>query len=209
MSEIPPGGDVFSEADLAPGDDERRAVRRALIDRIAATVAVIALGLWAGGLIALGACAAPFVFEFTPYPFSGQAMGLAFRRFDGIAMTCGTIVVGCEVARTLVARRRDPQLVARIRRALAILLACGAIYGGVRLTPAILEMHSTGVRRNVGAEGAELERLHAQAELIGKATVPGALLLIVLHLFTLKSALERLADEDEAIAPLPPGPENP
>jgi hypothetical protein len=209
MSDVPPGSEVFSEADLAPGDDERRALRRALVDRIAATVAVIALGLWAGGLIALGACAAPFVFEYTPYPFSGQAMGLAFRRFDAIAMTCGTIVVGCEVARTLVSRRRDSQLVPRIRRALAIMLACGAIYVGLRLTPAIIDMHSAGVRRNVGAEGTELERLHAQAELIGKATVPGALLLIVLHLFTLKSALERLAEEDEALAPLPPGPTEP
>jgi hypothetical protein len=207
MSEEPdPGGEVFSEADLAPGDDEKRARRRALIERAAASIAVVALGMWAGGLIALGACAAPFVFEFTPYPFSGQAMGLAFQRFDGIAMACGTIVLGCEVARTLVSRRREAQMWPRIRRVLAVLLAVGAVYGGMRLTPTIREMHERGVRRNVGAEGAELERIHAQAELIGKATVPLAVFLIFLQLFTLKSALELLAEEDEAVAPLPPGP---
>jgi hypothetical protein len=201
-----PGSELFTEADLEPGDDEKRARRHAAADRAAASVAAIALGLWAGGMVALGACAAPFVFELTPHPFSGHAMGMAFQRFDGIAIGCGVVVLGCEVLRTFLSRRRRTQLVPRIRRILAVAIACGAVYGGMRLTPAILQMHAEGVRRHVGAEGAELERLHRQAELIGKVTVPLALLLIVLHVFTVRSPIEVLEEEDEALAPRPPGP---
>ena len=205
--EIKPGEDVFGEEDLEPSDehgaDARRPPQRMYGDRAATTIAVTALGLWAGGLIALGACAAPFVFELTPYPFSGKAMGAAFGRFDTIAIACGVVVLGCEIARTLIARGRATAIVPRIRRGIAIILAMGALFGGMRLTPAIMALHDQGVRRNVGPEGAELERLHKQAEMIGKLTVPGALALIALHVFTLRVG----SDEDEwVVAPGVPGP---
>jgi hypothetical protein len=191
--EIEPGEDVFTEEDLQPGDEDKSARRRMHADRAATTVAVTALGLWAGGMVALGACAAPFVFELTPYPFSGQAMGAAFARFDTIAIACSVLVLGCEVARTLIARGAATAIVPRIRRGLTVILAMGALYGGVRLTPSILALHNAGVRRNVGADGAELERIHKQAEMIGKITVPGALALIALHIFTLRVG----SDEDD------------
>jgi hypothetical protein len=192
MNEIEPGEDVFSEDDLGPTDEDVRAHRRMQGDRAATTIAVTALGLWAGGLIALGACAAPFVFKLTPYPLSGMAMGAAFARFDTIAIACGVVVLGCEVMRTLIARGRATALAPRIRRGAAIILAVGALYGGVQLTPAIMELHREGARRNVGADGARLEQLHKQAEMIGKLTVPAALALIALHVFTL-----RVGNEDD------------
>jgi len=200
-----PGEDVFTEADLEPTDDKRRSMRRALFDRALVAIATLAAGIWAGGLLALGTCAAPFVFRMTPYPFSGQAMGAAFGRFDGIAIGCSVVLLGCEVARTLLARRRRQGIATRVRRYLAILLGCAAVYGGMRLTPTIMRMHNEGVRRDVGARGAELEAVHSQAELIAKLILPGALALITLHVFTLGGALN---DEEDFIAnaPRPPGP---
>jgi hypothetical protein len=208
-----PGDDVFSAADLEPTAAqqqaeqgaqqaaERRGERLAALDRAACAVAAAALGLWAGGLIALGACAAPFVFQLTPYPFSGQAMGAAFRRFDGIAIGCAVTLLAAEVVRTLLLGRRKQPWSARVRRYLAIAIAVAAVYSGTRLTPSIMDLHAAGARRNVGAEGSELERLHRQAELIGKVTVPAALVLIGLHVFTLR----RRDNDDDAPAPGLPG----
>jgi hypothetical protein len=196
-----PGEDTFSEEDLAPGDEERRAARLERIDRGAASVAVLALGLWWGGLLALGACAAPMVFEFAPYPYSGQAMGAAFARFDGLAIGCGVVVLGCEMVRTWLARGNRGWL-PRLRRYLTIVLAGATVYSATLLTPQIMQLHSEGVRRRVGPEGERLERIHDSAELIGKITVPGAMLLTVLHVL----AVGRRDDDDEPVlAPRAPG----
>ncbi len=197
-----PGEDVFSEDDLAPSDYDKKAARRQRIDRGATTIAVIALGLWAGGMLALGACAAPMVFRMTPYPYSGQAMGAAFGRFDGIAIGCGVVVLGCEMVRTWLARHQQGWLL-RIRRYLAILLAGAAVYSAMLLTPQIMKMHNDGVRRRIGPDGEELERVHKNAELIGKITMPGAMFLMGLHVFTVRGSEED--DEAYAVAPLPPG----
>jgi hypothetical protein len=205
----PPGGDVFTEDDLAPSDDEKRAVRNSRIDKAAATVAAIALGVWLGGTIALGACAAPKVFELTPYPFSGKAMGAAFMRFDMIAIGCAVVALGAEVARTVLvlkSRSRKGALVGRIRRYLLIIFAAGVVWTGTQISPSIMALHESGVRRNVGAEGGELERIHAQAELIGKVNAVIALVLIVLHVSTVRSPYDELEEDEEVYAPAPPGP---
>jgi hypothetical protein len=203
--EIQPGEDVFTADDLvdSSSDAARKHGRRVWADKTAAVVAIVAWALWLGGMIALGACAAPFVFQLTPYPFSGQAMGAAFARFDSIAITCSVIALGAEAVRTLLSSRHRQTLAVRLRRYLAMLIALGAVYTGLRLTPAILSMHNDGVRRNVGAQGSELERIHRQAELIGKVNVPIAILVIALHVFTLRS--EREDDDGPVAAPRPPG----
>lgn len=201
-----PGDDVFTEDDLAPSSEDRRARRRDRFDRAAAIVAVIALGLHMGGLVALGACAAPFVFERTPYPFSAQAMAAAFARFDRIAIGCAVVVLGAEVVRTW-ARMRRPDvrsIAARLRRYAAILLALAATYTGLYLTPEILRLHQEGVAAGGGLEGTPLGAIHGQAELLGKVVVALAVLLIALHVATLRGRADE--EDDEADAPLPPGP---
>jgi hypothetical protein len=162
----------------------------------AAAVAVIALGLWVGGLVALGACAAPIVFHVVPAPLSGDAMGAVFRRFDALAITCAVIVLGCEAVRILSARRpaggdphaapSAPSLSARTRTALAIAAAAAAIYGGTQLSPKIIALHAAGAVRGFGPDGTELERLHALAESIAKIEVAAGLLLLALEVTTLR-----------------------
>jgi uncharacterized membrane protein len=197
-------GARFSAADLEPSDEERRALRRDRVDRAAAVVTALSAGIWVGGMIALGACAAPFVFQMTPAPHSGNAMGAAFARFDHIAIGASVAILGCEVVRTWMARRRRQTVVVRLRRGVAILLAMCAAYVGLSLTPTINELHRRGVTRNVGPEGTRLEEIHRRAELVGKAEVALGSALVALAIFTIRRSEE---DEDEdAPAPLPPGP---
>jgi len=199
--------DRFSESDLLPSDDDKRAATRALVEKIAATVAVLATGVWVGGMIALGACAAPFVFRLTPAPFSGDAMGAAFARFDSIALGAAVFVLGAEVARTWAAGPRGRRVPARIRRIVAIAMTFCAAYIGLALTPKINEMHRAGVQRGQGPAGAELERIHKRAELVGKAETALGVSLVILHMFTLGGGRpEDYEDDDTVSAPLPPGP---
>ena len=202
--------DTFTAADLEPSREERRRARRAVIDGMAAAVAVLATGLWAGGLVALGACAAPFVFELTPAPFSGDAMGAAFARFDSIAIGCAVVLLGAEVARSWLARRERTTIWARLRRVAAIAIAGCAVFIGLRLTPQINELHHAGARRNVGPDGTALDSAHRQAELFGKIELGLAPAIVLLHVLTLR---RRRPDDDDdeadAAAPLAPGPAAP
>ena len=194
----------FSAADLEPSDDDRGAARRWLVERVAATVAVLAAGVWVGGMIALGACAAPFVFRLTPAPYSGDAMGSAFARFDQIALGAAVVLLGAEVARTWAAGARARTSASRVRRVAAVIMAACAAYIGLSLTPQINELHRTGARRGEGPQGEELERIHKTAEAVGKAETGLGVLVVALHVFTL--AARRPDDEDETYtAPKPPG----
>lgn len=195
-----PGEDVFTEDDLLPDTD----TRRELIDRVATIVAVLAFGVLAGGMIALGAAAAPVVFEL-PDPLSGNTMGAAFSRWDNVAMTCALVGLAAEVVRTVVSlRAKDRSWMPRVRRYLAIFLACATLYVGLSLSPQIMAAYEAGVRRNVGAEGTQLEATHKTAELVGKIEIALVVALIALHILTLKTV--RAEDDEEVLGPLPPGP---
>jgi hypothetical protein len=205
-----PGEDVFTDEDLQPdSEDERRAKtasRRGAFDTAATIVAVLAFGMIAGGMIALGAVAAPVVFKL-PDPLSGNTMGATFSRFDGVAITCSLIGLAAELVRTLVSfKSRQQSWLPRVRRYLAILLALGTLYVGMQLSPKIMSAYEAGVRRNVGAAGAELEATHKRAELVGKVVVALSAALIALHIVTLKSARQQAEDDEDVLGPLPPGP---
>jgi hypothetical protein len=154
--------------------------------RAAAVVTVVALGLWIGGLVVLGACAAPLVFGIVPAPWSGDAMGAVFRRFDAVAISCAVVVLGCEGIRMWL-RRGRPTPRERARGPLAIVAALSAIYVGVWLSPAIVSLHTAGAIRGLGVGGKELERLHELAETLGKIEVVSGLLLMVLVVLTLEA----------------------
>jgi hypothetical protein len=155
------------------------------LERGAAIVAVLALSIWVGGLVALGACAAPIVFRVVPAPLSGDAMGAVFQRFDGVAIGSAVVVLGCEAIR-LWASAGAPSKMQRVRTVLAVAAAACAIYGGVKLSPAIVALHEAGAVRGFGENGAELERLHELAERIAKGEVTMGLVLIALQITTLR-----------------------
>ncbi len=195
----------FSAADLEPSDEEIAAARRSLVDRIAATIAIVAAGVWVGGMVALGACAAPFVFRLTPAPFSGDAMGAAFARFDQIALGAAVVLLGAEVARTWAAGGRGRGIASRARRLVAVIMAACAAYEGLSLTPHILQLHRSGAQRGEGPLGEELDRTHKTAETVGKVESGLGIVLIALHVFTV-GARRPDDEEDDYTAPAPPGP---
>jgi hypothetical protein len=200
------GEERFTESDLEPSAEEVWARRRGFIDRIAAAVAALCAGTMFGGLIALGACAAPMVFTLTPPPWNGNAMGAAFARWDRVAVVAGALLLACEMVRTWASRGRSRDLVPRIRRAAAILVALSAVYIGATLSPRINQLHLEGVRRGEGPQGAELEEIHKRAELVGKIESALALGLVILHVLTIRSRDDEDDEDGDAQAPLPPGP---
>jgi hypothetical protein len=200
------GEERFTAADLEPSEDAIRARRRSVIDRAAASVAVLCAGSLFGGLLALGFCAAPMVFKLAPAPFSGNAMGAAFARWDRVAVAFSALLLVCEVVRTWAARGRSRRLVPRIRRMAAVLVGLLAVYIGTNVSPRILALHDAGARRGDGTEGAELEAIHKTAEIFGKLEAALAVALVGLHVFTLRTRDDEEDEEEDAAAPLPPGP---
>ncbi len=198
-------GQRFSAADLEAGPGDRREARAVLAERAAAGVAVLAAGAIVGGMVALGACAAPFVFRMTPAPFNGDAMAAAFARFDRLALGLAAVLLAAEVVRTFVGGRRGRTPGARARRLSGVVLAMAVAYVGTTITPRIAELHRGGAARGVGIAGEELDRVHRHAEIVGKAEVALAAALCLLHVFTLRGR-RRGEDDSDDPAPLPPGP---
>jgi len=160
--------------------------------RAATAVAVVALALWVGGLITLGACAAPLVFRLVPAPWSGDAMGAVFRRFDAVAISCAVVVLGCEAVR-LWSRQSlglRPTMIERARGLCAIVAAVAAIYVGVDTSPKIVMLHAAGAIRGLGDSGLMLEKLHQVAETLAKIEVSIGLLLLVLQVLSLDDGKE-------------------
>jgi len=136
---------------------------------VTSTIAVyaIALALWAGGLVVLGAIVAPTVFGIVPAPTSGDAMTVVFRRFDVIAISCAAITL---ISEALLAWKGGKPLRLDLARAGLVTVAGAlAILIGAWLAPGIQQLHRNGAVRGFGDMGLELERLHRHAESASKA----------------------------------------
>jgi hypothetical protein len=143
--------------------------RGEVVSVVSAVVSALAVALWLGGLVALGAIAAPIVFAMVPLPQSADAMTLVFLRFDTVAMTCASIAVAAEAARVAVRVRYRRLDVARA--AVTATAAALATYEGASVSPRIAALHAGGAIRGVGPAGLELSALHDVAEACGKASV--------------------------------------
>lgn len=149
-----------------------------------AIVQLLAIAVWAGGLLALGAIVAPIVFRVVPAPTNADAMTLVFRRFDGVAIACATVALVAEAA---FAHRGGRATRADLARGMCLVLATVlAIAIGAWLSPGIAALHHGGALRHVGPAGEELERLHRFAETFAKGEV--ALLLAAFGLSVAKAS---------------------
>ncbi len=157
-----------------------------MVGRAASAVALVAIALWLGGLVALGALAAPVVFSVVSLPTAADAMTIVFRRFDGVAMTCAALVLATEAVRAI-GRARFAR-VDWARSIVSALAAALAVLEGARVSPRIAELHATGVIRGLGVGGRELARLHEWAELCGKTEVALLAAAIALHVAGLSRA---------------------
>jgi putative copper export protein len=152
---------------------------KSTVRRVTGSLALLGAAIWLGGLVALGAIAAPIVFSVAPWPASADAMTLVFRRFDTVAMACAAVVLTAEA---LLAAGRVPWTRTDVARtAFGALAAAAAVFEGVVISPRIAALHVAGVIRGVGSAGAEMARLHDLAETCGKTEVVLLAAFIVLH----------------------------
>jgi hypothetical protein len=147
---------------------------------------VIALSLWAGGLVVLGAVVAPTVFGIVPAPTSADAMTVVFRKFDVIAMTCSVIVLLAEAG--LAWRGGKATRLDLLRAGAAVLASALAMVEGLWLAPAIHGLHRAGAVRGLGESGLALERLHRHAEAVAKTEVVLLVALVVLVVVRVRRA---------------------
>jgi hypothetical protein len=151
-----------------------------------ASVALLAVAVWLGGLLALGAIAAPVVFSIVPWPASADAMTVVFRRFDLVAMSCAAVLLATEAARALA--RLPSTLADRGRAGASVLASAAAVFEGTHVSPLIAALHAGGAVRGVGRAGMELARLHDLAEWCGKAEVVLLAAVVVLQVIALLPA---------------------
>jgi hypothetical protein len=152
-------------------------VNTAAIRLAVQALALLATGVWLGGILVLGAIVAPTVFREVPAPASADAMTLVFTTFDKLAMTCAAIVAVAEVVRFRIDRPEKIDRVDVARLAIIALAGALAVVQGTWLSPAIVSLHQNGAIRGLGPLGESLDRIHAWSERCGKAE---CLLLIVL-----------------------------
>jgi uncharacterized membrane protein len=152
---------------------------------VAVVVALLAVAVWLGGLLALGAIAAPVVFSVVPAPSSADAMTIVFRRFDLVAMACAVVVLSVEATR---AWARDPFGVSdHLRVGASALAGALAVLEGEIVSPRIAALHWAGAVRGLGTKGIELARLHDVAEACGKAQVGLLVAVVALHVVAMRT----------------------
>jgi hypothetical protein len=152
------------------------------IRRVTSVVALLAIAVWLGGLVALGAIAAPVVFSIVSLPTAADAMTVVFRRFDLVAMTCAAAILVSEALCALGGRFDRVDI---LRSAVSSVAAGSAVFEGIEVSPRIAELHAAGVSRGLGSGGIELARLHGVAELLGNAQVSFLAVAVALHVAAL------------------------
>jgi putative copper export protein len=151
---------------------------------ITAVLALLAVAVWLGGLLALGAIAAPVVFSVVPAPSSADAMTIVFRRFDLVAMACAAFLLSVEATRALV---REPFSVSdHLRVGASALAGALAVLEGAFVSPRIAALHWSGAVRGLGAAGTDLARLHDVAEACGKAQLALLVAVVALQVVALR-----------------------
>jgi hypothetical protein len=159
-----------------------------VVQRVTAVVELLAVSVWLGGLLALGAIAAPVVFSMVAFPSNADAMTVVFRHFDRVAMVCATLVLSAEATRALA---RVSFTVWDCARAIAgVLAAALAVLEATSVSPQIAALHAAGALRGIGSAGMELAHLHDVAEWCGKAQAMLLVGVIALEVVAL-SALRR------------------
>jgi uncharacterized protein DUF4149 len=104
-------------------------------------VCLLALTLWVGGLVVLGAIAAPSIFDVIDLrqaadgrSLAGAIFGEMLRRFHLLSYGCGGVVLGGLIARAVLGPR--PRRFA-FRLALAAVMLAAAAYSGLIVSPRI------------------------------------------------------------------------
>lgn len=155
---------------------------------------VLAIAVWIGGLLALGAVAAPAIFDVVALRqvpdgrmLSGAIFGDVLRRFHLVSYGCGALIFVSLVTRAVLGPR--PRRFS-LRFTVATLMLAASLYSGIVLSSRIHRVqHEIGVSTSPSSLPAtdprrlEFGRLHGQSTLIQLVPLIGG---VVLMLFELK-----------------------
>jgi len=148
---------------------------------------LLAIVVWSGGLLALGAIAAPAVFDVVEIwnvaggrVLSGAIFGEVLRRFHLVSYCCGTVILLALVTRAVLGPR--PRQFA-VRVALAFLMLGATLYSGL-----VVSRNIERLQREIGAAPSSLPeadprrtafgRLHGQSTALQLLPLVGGLVLI-------------------------------
>lgn len=152
---------------------------------------LLAVAVWLGGLLTLGAVAAPAVFDGTaarqiaePRVLAGALVGDMLRRFHVVTYVCGGAVLATLVLRAVLGPR--PRFF-RTRMAVASGMLAAALYSGLWLTGQIERL-----RQDIGVAPSSLPeadprriefgRLHARSSAVQLVPLMGSLVLLLSEL---------------------------
>ncbi|MEO8075748.1 MAG: DUF4149 domain-containing protein [Acidobacteriota bacterium] len=148
---------------------------------------VLALTLWVGGLLVLGAIGAPAIFDVlasrqipNDRMLAGAIFGETLRRFHLLSYACGIVLLGTLLARAVLGPR---PLNFAVRVALAFLMLVASAYSGLVVSGQIARaQEEIGVAPSSLAEGdprrVAFGRLHATSTGLELIPVLGGLLLL-------------------------------
>lgn len=153
--------------------------------------AMLALTVWAGGLLALGAVAAPSMFDVLEARqvtdarlLAGAIFGEALRRFHLISYACGAVLVCSLGARAILGPR--PRRFA-LRMAITVAMFAATLYSGL-----VVSRQIERLRRDIGVSPSSLPaadvrraafaRLHGTSTTLELIPVLGSLLLLAWEL---------------------------
>lgn len=154
---------------------------------------VLAIAVWIGGLLALGAIAAPAIFDVIALRLgpdsrllSGAVFGEILKRFHPVTYGCGAVILLSLIIRAVLGPR--PRRFA-IRLTIAIVMLAAAMYSGM-----VLSSRIDRVQEQIGATTAasslpaddprrlEFGRLHGQSTLIQLVPLLGGVVLMLFEL---------------------------
>jgi len=155
---------------------------------------VLAIAVWIGGLLALGAVAAPAIFDVVALRqvpddrlLAGAIFGEVLRRFHLVSYGCGALILMSLVTRAVLGPR--PRRFS-LRLTVATLMLAASLYSGMVLSSRIARVqHEIGVSTSPSSLPATdprrlaFGRLHGQSTLIQLVPLIGG---VVLMLFELK-----------------------
>jgi hypothetical protein len=149
--------------------------------------ALVAAALWVGGLIVLGAVAAPAIFDTVTArgvadgrALAGAVFGEAFRRFHLVAYGCGAVIMSSLVARAALGPR---PVHLGMRLGIVTVMLAASLYSGTVLSSRIeqLRMEAGGAPSSLPAEDARrtaFARLHALSTFVQLVPLTGGLVLL-------------------------------
>ena len=153
--------------------------------------ALVALALWAGGLFALGAVAAPSIFDVLAARqipdarvLAGAIFGEALGRFHVVSYICGAVLCVSLMARAILGPR--PRRFA-LRMAITVTMLAASLYSGL-----VVSRQIERLRRDIGVSPstlpagdprrAQFGRLHGMSTTLELVPVLGAVLLLAWEL---------------------------